>query len=118
MSPKETVSPAPIASPLSRKATLIAVEFSQWTARKLDKRVTDKVNREHGAADDAGRYNKLLIEAKRLEAINSVVSRARRLHYTMTKPWCDEGVRILPNAVHEKFAEEFRKLKREFEEAV
>jgi len=111
------MSPKKIASPLSRKATLVAVDISQWTARKLDKRVTDKINREHNAADDAGRYHKLLIEAKRLEAINSIVAKARRLHYTMTKPWCDEGVRILPNTLHEKFATEFRKLKREFEEA-
>src|SRR3981189_306238 len=92
-----------IASPLSRKATLIGVDISQWTARKLDKRVTEKVNREHGASEDAGRYNKLLIEAKRLEAINSLVGQARRLHYSMTKPWCDEGLRILPNVLHEKF---------------
>lgn len=106
-----------IASPLSRKATLVGVTISAWTARKLDKRVTDKVNREHGAAEDAGRYNKLLIEAKRLEAINSIVAQARKLHYTMTKPWCDEGLRILPNTLHAKFADEFRKLKREFEQA-
>jgi hypothetical protein len=111
------MSPKKIASPLSRKATLVAVDISQWTARKLDKRVTEKVNREHHASDDAGRYNKLLIEAKRLEAINSIVAKARRLHYTMTKPWCDEGVRILPNLLHEKFATEFRKLKREFDQA-
>ena len=104
-----------IASPLSRKATLVAVDISQWTARKLDKRVTDKVNRKHHASDDAGRYNKLLIEAKRLEAINSIVSKARKLHYNMTKPWCDAGVRILPNVLHERFASEFRKLKREFD---
>jgi len=106
-----------IASPLSRKATLVSVDISQWTARKLDKRVTDKVNREHNASDDAGRYHKLLIEAKRLEAINSLVAQARRLHYTMTKPWADEGLRILPNKLHEKFASEFRKLKREFDVA-
>jgi hypothetical protein len=112
-----TMSPTKIASPLSRKATLVAVDISQWTARKLDKRVTEKVNREHNAADDAGRYHKLLIEAKRLEAINSIVAQARKLHYTMTKPWCDEGLRILPNVLHEKFASEFRKLKREFEVA-
>ena len=106
-----------IASPLSRKATLVAVVISQWTARKLDKRVTDEVNRAHGAAEDAGRYNKLLIEAKRLEKINSIVSQARTLHYTLTKPWCDDGLRILPNALHAKFSDEFRKLKREFAQA-
>ena len=112
------MSPKKIASPLSRKATLVAVDISQWTARKMDKKVTDKVNREHNASEDAGRYNKLLIAAKHLEAINSAVAKARRLHYTMTKPWCDEGVRILPNVLHAKFADEFRKLKREFDTAV
>jgi len=107
-----------IASPLSRKATLVAVVISQWTARKLDRKVTEKVNREHGAADDAGRYNKLLLQAKRLEKINSFVSQARKLHYRMTKPWADEGLRILPNVLHEKFASEFRAIKRGFDEAV
>jgi hypothetical protein len=107
-----------IASPLSRKATLVAVDIATWSARKLDKKVTDKVNRDHGAATDAGRYHKLLIEAKRLEEINGIVAHARRLHYTMTKPWADAGLRILPNVLHEKFATEFRKLKRDFDTAV
>jgi hypothetical protein len=106
-----------IASPLSRKATLVAVDVSQWVARKMDKRVTAKTNRDHRASDDAGRYHKRLIAAEHLEKINGLVSMARRLHYQYTKPWCDEGVRILPNALHEKFASEFRKLKREFDAA-
>ena len=63
-----------IASPLSRKATLVSVNISQWTARKLDRKVTERSHRAHGAPESAGRYNKLLIEAKRLEAINSAVS--------------------------------------------
>lgn len=104
-----------IASPLSRKATLVAVVISQWTARRLDRKVTKKVNEEHGADDNAGRYNKLLIETKRMEKINSIVSKARKLHYGLTKPWCDEGMRILPNVLHSEFADQFRVLKREFE---
>jgi hypothetical protein len=107
-----------IASPLSRKATLVAVIVSQWTARKLDKRITDEVNRSHGAAEDAGRYNKLLLEAKRLDKINSFVSQARKCHHRYTKPWCEDGMRILPNTLHEKFAAEFRVIERGFEEAV
>jgi hypothetical protein len=106
-----------IASPLSRKATLVSVTVSQWTARKLDRKVTDEVNRSHGAVEDAGRYNKLLIEKTRLEAINGCVSKVRTMHYKMTKPWCDEGLRILPNVLHAKFANEFRALKREFDTA-
>lgn len=107
-----------IMNPLCRKATLVSVDISQWTARKLDKKVTQKVNAEHGASEDAGRYNKLLIEAKRLQRINGLVSKARDLHYRLTKPWADQGLRILPNRLHAKFAEEFRVLKREFNEAV
>ena len=104
-----------LASPLSRKATLVGVEVRVWSARKLDRKVTDKVNREHGAVADAGRYNKLLIEAKRLEEIVAVSSAARKLHYTMTKPWADEGLRILPNVLHQEFGNKFRTLKREFD---
>src|SRR5262245_15737705 len=108
-----------IKSPLSRKATLVAVAISQWTGRKLDKRITDEVNSSHGAAADAGRYNKLLLEKKRLAKINSVVSQARELHYRLTKPWADQGgLRILPNKLHKQFTDEFRKLKRDFEDAV
>ena len=106
-----------VATPLSRKAVLVSVSISQWTARKIDKRVTDEVNREHGASDDAGRYNKLLIEAERLAKINGLVSAARTMHYKMTRPWADEGPRILPNALFVTFSEKFRAIKRDFERA-
>lgn len=106
-----------ITSPLSRKATLVSVDISQWSARKYDKKITDEVNKSRGATDDAGRYNKLLIQAERLTRLTSLVAQARKLHYKYTKPWCDEGLRILPNTLHAKFAEEFRVLKREFDEA-
>lgn len=106
-----------IASPLSRTTVLVAVNISQWTARKLDRRATAETNERHGASADAGRYNKLLIEAKRLETINGIVSAARTLHYKMTRPWADEGLRILPNALYEEFSNKFRVLKREFEDA-
>jgi len=105
------------ASPLSRKATLVSVEISQWTARKYDKKITEEVNTSHGAVSDAGRYNKLLLEKKRLARINSLVTQARELHYKFTKPWCDAGLRILPNKLHQEFAAAFRKIKLEFDEA-
>lgn len=106
-----------IASPLSRKAVLLAVTINAPSFRKLDKLVTDEVNRKHNAKSDAGRYNKLLIEAKRLEDINNAVSRARALHYEMTRPWTDKGLRILPNTLYQKFTDEFRDIKRDFEKA-
>lgn len=106
-----------IAAPLSRTTVLVAVKISQWTARKLDREITDETNRRHNASRDAGRYNKLLIEAQRLAEINSLVSQARHLHYSMTRPWADEGARILPNALYSKFTDAFRDLKRDFQDA-
>src|SRR5262245_50538212 len=106
-----------IASPLSRKALLASVTISQWTERKLDRQITDQVNRSHNATKDAGRYNKLLIEAERLEKITKLVSSARQLHYSMTRPWADEGPRILPNALYSKFTDAFRQIKRDFNDA-
>jgi hypothetical protein len=111
MPPKKT------AAPLSRKAVLVAVNISQWTARKLDRKVTEDTNRRHGAGKDAGRYNKLLIDADHLAELNSLVSKARALHYSMTRPWADEGPRILPNVLYAKFSDEFRVLKRDFNQA-
>ena len=106
-----------IATPLSRKAVLVSVNISAWTARKLDRKVTDRINNEHGASKDAGRYNKLLIAAEHLSELQGIVSKARTLHYSMTRPWADEGPRILPNALYAKFSDEFRTLKRDFEAA-
>lgn len=110
--------PKKIATPLSRKAVLVSVNVSQWTARRLDRKVTDEVNRQHNAAKDAGRYNKLLIEADKLADINKLVSSIRQLHYSMTRPWCDEGPRILPNVLYSKFTDALRVLKRDYETAV
>ena len=106
-----------IATPLSRTTVLVSVRISQWTARKLDKQITDETNRRYAAKKDAGRYNKLLIETERLAEMTSLVSQARHLHYSMTRPWADEGARILPNALYSKFTDDFRVLKRKFQEA-
>jgi hypothetical protein len=106
-----------IATPLSRKAVLVSVNISQWTARKLDKRVTKETNDRYNAAQDAGRFNKLLIAADHLTEITGIVSKARVLHYRMTQPWADDGPRILPNSLYAKFTDEFRILKRDFHDA-
>src|SRR5215831_15393669 len=106
---------AKVKSPLSRKAVLVAVNISQWTGRKLDRKVTRETNARYHAKDDAGRYNKLLIEKERIAKITALVSAARSLHYKMTKPWHDDGPRILPNALYVEFSNAFRELKRDFE---
>ena len=106
-----------LASPLSRKATLVALNVSQWTGRKLDKEITAETNERHNASEDAGRYNKLLLEKHRFERINAAVTALRDLHYKYTKPWAEKGIGILPNVVHVEFSNKLRKLEREYNEA-
>ena len=96
-------------SPLSRKAVLVSMPISQWSARRLDRNITNEVNRSHGAVDDAGRYNKLLIEKRRLEELRHAVTNLKQnIFYRYTRPWLDEGTRVLPNALFHKFMEEWR----------
>jgi hypothetical protein len=75
------------------------------------------VNRSHGAARDAGRYNKLLVAADTLEAVAKVASAARIAHYEMTQPWFDDGARILPTALYDAYANKMRDFRAEFNEA-
>jgi hypothetical protein len=46
---------------LSQKAVLASLSISQWSARKLDKKVTEEIHPRNHAEPHAGRYNKLLI---------------------------------------------------------
>jgi hypothetical protein len=106
-----------IASPLSRKAVLAVVQMSQWTARKKDKKVTHEINAKHSATDDAGNYNKLLIDSEHLKDITQVASKVKTLFHTMTRPWLNDGTGILPNTLFHKFGDEFRALQRDFDDA-
>lgn len=102
---------------LSSRAMLVNVSISQWSARKLDKRVTADVNASHGAGADAGRYNKSLIARDALAEIKTIVSAARADHVKLTLPWLQDGTRILPAAGFAKYSETMRKHREAFEAA-
>jgi hypothetical protein len=79
-------------------AMLVEFNASVWTARKLDRGVTDEVVRDKGAAEKgAARVNKnLLAGRKELEVIQQFVSEIRNFVYANTLPWSDSGLRLLP----------------------
>jgi len=115
-------SAAPVApaasSVLASRAMLARLNVSQWTARKLDKRVTLETNAAHGAQADAGRYNKRLIGENALATIAGVATEARTYHYSVTLPWLDDGARILPAAVYLDYSKKMRDFRAAFESAV
>jgi hypothetical protein len=77
-------------------AMLADFHVSQWTARKIDKRESDKVKAANKVTDDkAAHVSKKLVKSSELEAIATLVGKARAWHKLMTSPWANEGARIL-----------------------
>ena len=103
---------------LSERAMLARLNIRQWSARKLDRKVTDEVNTAHNASPDAGRYNKRLVSKDALATIQKVANEARKMHYARTLPWQDEGARILSTAGYLDYTGKVRDLRAEFESAV
>ena len=104
-------------------AMLVELSVSQWTARKLDRSVSDElVANKHAGDKGAARVNKHLLAGRNeLEVINKRVSEIRQYVYDNTLPWSDSGIRLLPsakfmefNAEMQTFEDEFYKLVEEF----
>lgn len=103
---------------LRNSALLVNFNASQWTARKLDKTITDEVNTSHSASQDAGRYNKLLFAKDKTQPISTVVNAARTYHYEVTLPWGDNGERLLTSAIYLEYVSKMSEFKNEFQDAV
>jgi hypothetical protein len=101
-------------------ALLVEFNASVWTARKLDRKVTDEVVRDkHAKATDAGRFNKHLLAGRNeLENIVKFVAAVRGFVYDNTMPWSDNGQRLLPAIKFLKFDSDMRERQDEFEKMV
>lgn len=89
-----------MANILSQRAMLMTLSLTAWSARKLDRKITDETNARHGANSDAGRYNKHLLAKETLGEIARLDAEIRAHYYAVTSPWLDrEGTRIL-SSVH------------------
>jgi len=83
---------------LNSIALITEFNASVWTARKLDRKVTDDVVHNAGAtAKSAARVNKNLLAGRsELAIIESHVTTVRQFLYSNTSPWSDTGQRLLP----------------------
>lgn len=104
---------------INRRAMLVGLHISTWSARKFDRKVSDKVTSESRADKDAGRFNKhLLAGSEAHKRVMDAAQRARELHYRETLPWADEGQRLLPTANYFPYMEKMRKAQATFDAAV
>jgi len=107
---------------IASRALLVSVSVSTWAARRFDKKVTDKVNKEHGATKDAGRYSKHLFggkdHSKSHSAAVNAAGTARSVHYKHTLPWTDDGWRLLPTANYDAYRTAMNEVRAVFDKAV
>lgn len=103
---------------LQKNSLIVSLSVSQWTARKHDKKITDEVNTNHNASNDAGRYNKLLVSKEHTDPINQIAGKARTFHYENTLPWGDNNERLLSTKNYFTYIQEMSKLKDEFDQAI
>lgn len=99
---------------IQKKGIIVSFSASQWTARKLDKTVTHDVNSSYGASADAGRYNKLLVQKDKTNAIAQIVNEARAYHYKNTLCWSDNNERLLSTDLYMDYVQEMSRLQNKF----
>ena len=104
-------------SNLTEKAMLVRQAINVWSGRKFDKKVTRAVLDQHGAQDDAGRWNKALVAKAALKEVSRVVNEARTHHYKHSFSWEDWGARILPAAAYFDYMDAQREFKAAFDAA-
>jgi hypothetical protein len=82
-----------------------------WTARKLDKKVTEQAKQINGVKDgvDAGNFNKLILpDCDELKAVAAHITGTRQWFYLRTAPWGEaRGVRVGKAEDHMEFMVEF-----------
>lgn len=104
---------------LSERALLVSLTVSQWIGRKLDKKATNTVMKEHKTDSASGGYTKKLLPgAGELAAVTNVAAKARQYFYDNTLPWMSDGTRIISGKNYINFTNEIRKIKSEFEKVV
>lgn len=106
---------------LSERAMLASLNIRRWSPALTDKKITHEVATSHAVSEKrAGKYRKNAIDVKApsFQSVVSAASELRNQHYFYTLPWSQDGARILPSAVFEKYSNEMRKLRLTFDKSV
>ena len=104
---------------IGSSALLVELSISTWTGRKLDRRASKAVIAANNAADNIGNFHKKLLgDCAELDAVQKFVANARNLHYSMTMPWSDMGMRLVTTAQYPKYHNTMTDIQNEFERLV
>lgn len=100
---------------ISTASMLVELSIGTWTGRKMDKRASADVTTQNNAAKGvAAVHKRLLGDCAELDAVQKFAGNARNVHYALTMPWSDSGLRLLPTAQYFKYHGEMTHLQTEF----
>lgn len=100
---------------LSSSAMLVSLSISLWTARKLDKKVSNDVDISNSTMTKAGNYHKnLLAGDDSLASIQKLAGLIKTYHLTQTSPWNDNGDRLLTTSQFFDYKQEMARLEKQY----
>jgi hypothetical protein len=81
---------------IATSAMMVELNISCWTARKLDKKVSEEVDTAKNTKVKAGNYHKHLLAGNpHLDAVVKYAAKVRLWNTQQTIPWSDSGSRIV-----------------------
>lgn len=96
---------------LSERAMLVTLSRSQWGGERTDRVVSKELTMVKSASERSARVVKKLLPPEALAGVQAATGQARKLHYSYTLPWRDEGPRILRSAIYSEYIALMREAK-------
>ena len=111
--------PTVSAPSISSASMLVELNISVWTGRKKDKAASADVTYQNAAHTGVASVNKKLLgDCEELTALQKFAGNVRTMHYSMTMPWSDSGMRLLPTSVYFKYHQQMTAMQNEFDRLV
>lgn len=102
---------------IARAAMLVDLNIKVYSGRKQDRKTQAEVTTAKGSGSKraASVYKSLFADCKELDDITKYQARIRAEHYRLTKPWADNGQRLLPTKLLLEYQGAMGRCKAEFE---
>ena len=107
-----------MSSELTKRAMLVTLHIKHFSDVMTDKEVTRVVAENAGVNPKVGKYMKNVLPKHALKKIKNLKASARETHASLTMPWDDTGVRLLPTDMYDKYEREMRQHYEDFQEEI
>lgn len=89
--------PAPKANSLSSRAVLIRLSAGQFIGSPKDKSLGREIESAHDTAEKKISVRKKIMQGKELSACGAALQQVRNLHASLSLPWIEGGIGIIPS---------------------